>query len=106
MTTTTIAKWTEYGRNDERPRHIEIRDDNTATITIKNVVYWRILGNPPDDIEAIDPDGGPYYRVGHLFNCNDMAFTIDKILGYEAHMTDEEEQEYTLVVQVHYVDNS
>ena len=60
-----IASWTMYDRLGSygSPRTIVVYADNTATITMHNVVWYTVNG-PTDAPNSIDPDGGPCFGVG------------------------------------------
>jgi hypothetical protein len=42
----------------------------------KALQTWRVIGNYPNDIKAIDPDGGPFLSVGSKIN----EYTIKSIM--------------------------
>ena len=58
-----VAAWTEYDRAGYSPRDVTIYNNGTAVVVMKDVAWWRWLGTA-DNVQAIDPDGGPYYGVG------------------------------------------
>lgn len=54
---------------------------NLIELTAYEVLDYRILGKFCN-IQAVDPDGGPFIRVGSSIEINDCNFTILKIRSH------------------------
>lgn len=52
--------------------------------------YLRIIGNFPNDIEAIDPPGGPFMNIGYTISGKKISkFEWEKGIGIKIFLEDE-----------------
>lgn len=80
-----------YDRSNTRKRVIEIDPNGNMTITMERVLWCTITGDPTD-IEAVDPDGGPYFHKGYQVGAWVMSEFHDYI------ETDDGKEEKTAIV--------
>jgi hypothetical protein len=57
---------------------LEFIGPNVVKLYIKDIMYCRTLGSI-EDIQAIDPDGGPFISVGQKINIDDRVYIINSI---------------------------
>ena len=64
-------KWDGLGEEKLRPEQQEF---------ILPESYYRAIGNDYDFPETIDPDGGPFMSIGHVFKDmgSDIEYRVDK----------------------------
>ena len=48
-----------------------------AELIIRDIVWTRWIGENYENLEAVDPDGGPYITKGYKFG----KYTVDKIVS-------------------------
>mgnify|MGYP001079555769 CR=1 FL=1 len=94
MSPNIVKTFTFFERASTNVRTLTIFDNDTGTIEMKNVLWWRFLGEDRDHIQSIYPDGGPMFSVNDRFgNYKITKFTqIDEIGSSD-------DDEFTLVVQ-------
>jgi hypothetical protein len=74
-------EWTESSRYGA-PRHFVFDGTDTVTVTCKDVLYTSFTQEPKGELSAIDPDGGPFMRIGGTLSSMSRTFRILAILSH------------------------
>ncbi len=69
-----------FSYHDCHPIDVTVFGD-MAHLLVRDIVWSRWIGENYDNLEAIDPDGGPYITKGYTFG----KYTVEKIVSANEH---------------------
>ena len=72
--------------------------DDLIKFQAYEVMYCTCSGNDTEDLDAIDPDGGPFIHKGYSIKLNDEIFIVQSISDI-VHIQDDEYLEILLHVK-------
>jgi len=80
-------EWKERSRYNTLRHYKVSNDEKTLTVTCDGVLYYSCTGKE-DNLQAVDPDGGPYLSVGRIIEHNHQKWIIQRIRSHDKKKSD------------------
>jgi hypothetical protein len=80
-------RWTGISRYNTLRHYTVSSDETILTVTCEDALYYSCTGNE-NNLQAVDPDGGPYLSVGRIIEHDHQKWIIQRIRSHDKKKSD------------------